>query len=106
MKDHMIAVRSEDGVPHSVIFLTLDINQQDSVWTGTCFELGTSTYADTLEDLRSELNEAILLQLNEVERLGFTEGYLKENAVIELHLPLKTHDTGTERWGLVGAGMH
>ena len=104
MRDHMIVVRHIDDEQHDVVMLTMDLNQDGSVWTGTCLELGTSTYADTLDTLRSELADAILLQLNEVERLGFTEEYLEEQGVRVLKFPPPPVES-SERWGeLVGAG--
>ena len=38
--------------------------------------LGTSTFSDKLEDTQAELREALELQLNEVERLGYVREYL------------------------------
>ena len=50
-------------------------------WTATCLELGTSTFGDTLDEAKKELQEAVILQLDEVERLGFIADYLEENPV-------------------------
>ena len=107
MRDTQIAVRVRNHIPESILVLTLDLDQRDGVWTGTCIELGTSTYADTLEGLRKELGDAILLQLNEIDRLGFMEEYLREHGATET--PLLAHPVDSkqpvERWGPAGAGV-
>ena len=73
--------RNNEGSPDYVIVLTFDFSQESEQWVGLCLELGTSTFSDTLEQTRLELQEAVELQLNEVERLGFIQDYLSENHV-------------------------
>ena len=73
--------RNIEGSPDYVIVLTFEFSQQSGQWVGLCLELGTSTFSDTLEQTRLELQEAVELQLNEVERLGYIEAYLDENHV-------------------------
>lgn len=48
---------------------------------GVCDELGTSSFADTLDQSRVELQEAVQLQLNGVERTTGIRGYLADNEV-------------------------
>jgi len=107
MRDNVIAVRMHPDRPESIVLLTVDLRQEENVWVGTCLELGTSTYAEALEELQEELASAILLQLNEVERLGFMKEYLREHGVTEIPLPLRSQEATQpqESWGLVGAGV-
>ena len=48
---------------------------------GVCDELGTSAFADTLDQSRVELQEAVQLRLNEVERITDILGYLADYEV-------------------------
>ena len=83
MRDTIIAIhlQKEIGSPDFVFPLTFDLEREGEQWTGTCLELGTSTFGDTLDEVRKELQEAVTLQLNEAERLGFIADYLEENRV-------------------------
>ena len=105
MRDTLIAVRTTRGRPQSLVLLTIDLRQEENWWVGTCIELGTSSYAEALDDVRAEMADAILLQLNEVERLGYMQEYLREHGVTEVKLPLDSHAPAQpqESWGLVGA---
>ena len=71
----------EDGVADYAITVTCVYSQEGSQWVGICEESGTSAFADSLEQTRIELVEAIELQLSEVERLGFADEYLAENSI-------------------------
>ena len=59
-----------------VLGLTLDYQQEAGQWVGVCVELGTAAFADTPEQAELELREAVELQLNEMERLGYLREYL------------------------------
>ncbi len=61
--------------------LTFTFQQESGLWVGICTELGTSAFADTFEQMRSELREAVLLQLNEIERIADVREYLADNQV-------------------------
>lgn len=50
--------------------------QEAGQWVGVCEEFGTSAFSDTLARAQVELREALELQLNEVERLGYVREYL------------------------------
>ena len=84
----------------AVITLTLLLNEEGERWVGECLELGTGAYGDSLEEAHEQLLEAVLLQLNEMERLGFIEDYLREHNV---RLQPLTEPTGKDRWSLVGS---
>ena len=64
------------------VTLTCTYTQEGDQWVGICDELGTSTFADALEQARIELQEAVQLQLNEVERITDVRGYLADNEVV------------------------
>ena len=73
--------RNTEGSPDYVVVLTFEFSQESELWVGLCLELGTSSFSDTLEQTRLELQEATELQLNEVERLGYIQDYLADNHV-------------------------
>jgi hypothetical protein len=88
MRETGIAVRSSNGSPEEAILLTVEFREYSGQWLTECLELGTATYADSLEKARQEIGESIILQLGSVEELGFVEEYLREHNVPLL--PLKT----------------
>lgn len=69
------------GAPEYSIALTCTYTLEADQWVGVCEQLGTPAFADTLEQARAELQEAVQLQLNEVERLTDVREYLEENGV-------------------------
>lgn len=81
MKESFILFLFRQGKPAEAIVLTVDFSQEENKWLAECLELGTATYADTLEDVGREISEAIELQLNECERLGFADKFLSEHGV-------------------------
>ena len=88
MRDTIIAIHHEKeiGRPDFVFTLTFNLEKEAEQWTGTCLELGTSTFGDTLDEAKKELQEAVTLQLDEMERLGFIADYLEENRVPVIRL--------------------
>ena len=66
------------------VALTCTYAQEGNQWVGICTELGTSAFADTLDQARVETLEAVQLQLNEVERITNLKGYLADNQVAVL----------------------
>lgn len=107
MREQAIAVELTERGPSNLVLLTLELTQEEGVWVGTCIELGTSTYADSLEDLRGEMADAIGLQLNEAMRLGFIDEYIQERNVRTLPLIQLEDGSGVERerFGLVAVGI-
>jgi predicted RNase H-like HicB family nuclease len=71
--------RNGQGSLDYVIVLTFEYSEESGKWVGVCLELGTSAFADTLEQVREELREAVELQLNEMERLAHVQDSLEEN---------------------------
>ena len=80
------AHQDAQGNPDFVLGLTLDYQQEEGQWVGVCLELGTSTFADTQEQTELELQEAVELQLNEMERLGYLREYLAAQGVTITHI--------------------
>lgn len=79
------------------IVLTLEFHKDQRRWVGRCRELGTSTYAATLERTTAELEELIALHLDELEQAGERERffarhgitlYLDEPSQVERTLPV------------------
>lgn len=104
MRETLIAIQtSEEGRRQSLVLLTVDLRQHEGAWVATCIELGTSAYSDTLDELRQEIADAIVLQLNEAERLGFIDDYLQEHAASLLQLPAETPAAKEEHWELVSS---
>ena len=59
---------TDKGASDYIVPLTLDFQEEEGKWVGVCLELGTSAFADTLEELRKEIVDAVTLQLGEMER--------------------------------------
>lgn len=88
-----------DGNLIGMGILNLDFTKEDDGrWTAVCRELGTPAYADSLEDAKLELKDAILLQISEMDQLGDIDAFLEEH---DVHLlpPLRS----SSRWDLVEA---
>ena len=73
--------RNDQELADFVFVLTFEYCQEAAQWVGLCQELGTSAFADTLEQARLELGDAVELQLNEIEKLTNVQEYLTENHV-------------------------
>ena len=71
----------EDNAIAAIYILTVKYHREDDKWLGECIELGTATFAETLEEVRQELNEAIALQVNDMDQLGFAREYLADHGV-------------------------
>ena len=94
MRETGIAIRSRDGKPKGAILLTIDFKEYLGQWLAECLELGTATYADTLEVVREEIRDSVTLQLGSVEGLGFMDEYLHQHNV-----PLIPFETPSESTG-------
>ncbi len=53
-------------------------------WVGTCLELGTSTYANSLQEVEEALHELVTEHLSLLEQYGERERFFREWG-IELH---------------------
>ena len=99
MRETELAIRSRDGKPKEAILLTIDFKEFSGQWLAECLELGTATYADTLEEVRREIRENVTLQLGSIEELGFIEEYLQQHSVALIPLEAPSGSaTGTATW--------
>ncbi len=80
-RENLAAIHWVGSKPEAVILLTFEYGEEEDVWVGECIELGTVAQARKLEQLRKEVAEAVLLQLNQMEELGFVEAFLNEHNV-------------------------
>jgi len=63
------------------VVLTFKFKKEKQKWTACCEELGTATFADTIDEADKNLKEAVLLHLNTLEDLGECERFFKENRI-------------------------
>ena len=77
-----VAHRDSSGEYDYAIELTLLYYFESGQWVGVCDELGTSAFADGFEQMKTELRDAVVLQLNEMERIADVRDYLIDNQVI------------------------
>ena len=75
---HDVVVQGEMIVASKYVTLTLSFEQEGDVWVGDCLELGTSTYADTLEACEGELRELVVEHLNVLEEIGERPAFFEE----------------------------
>ncbi|MDA0988867.1 MAG: hypothetical protein O2783_07065 [Chloroflexi bacterium] len=103
MRENVVVVHVIDGGMSEAIVLTANFHQDGDQWLGEGLELGTATFADTLEDVRKELAAAMILQVNEMNRLGFADEFLADHGVQQLPIP-HVH-SGESSGSYVGAGV-
>jgi predicted RNase H-like HicB family nuclease len=99
MRESFLVVKYEGAGPKIALVLTREFQQEDDCWLAECLELGSATYSSTLAEAREELTEAVVLQLSEVEELGFLEDFLRDRRVQSLAIsprPAKPH--GVSSW--------
>ena len=83
MTESIQVIHSDEfGASDYMINLTLRYYQETGQWVGFCEELGTSAFADDLEQTQVELREAVELQLNGVEKITDVRDYLADNQVV------------------------
>lgn len=81
--------------------LTFTFEKEGNNWVGVCLELGTSAYDSDLDEATKQLNEAVSLQLNELERLGFVDEFLAERNVRVQ--PVRQQDDSNQGFIVAGA---
>ena len=86
------------------VTLTLSFEQEGSEWVGTCLELGTSTFADTLEECQVELEELVTDHLDVLEEVCERERFFEEWGIEDTAVPrrLTEHDAIRFRGDRVG----
>jgi hypothetical protein len=93
---------SPTGTVIGTASLTFAFEQEGGNWVGVCLELGTSAYDADLEEASHQLADAVSLQLNEMERLGYITEYLEERNI--RFQPLPTPDMQGQAFVVAGAG--
>ena len=102
MKDTIVGIKhNRDGNPESFIVLTFEYTKEEGMWVGVCLELGTSTFADSVEQVREELLEAVSLQISEMTRLGYGDQYFRENNVPIRPIPQPISEPGFSLAGMM-----
>lgn len=82
MRATFSVIRFKDGGKSiEQVILTVEFKEEAGKWLAECLELGTATYGGTLEAARRELISAVLLQLNQIEQLGFSDEFLADHGV-------------------------
>ena len=70
MRERILFVPEDgSGNTNHALALTCSYAEEGGNWIGECVELGTASFADTFEEMRLELHEAMELQLVEAARL-------------------------------------
>ncbi len=64
-----------------IILIIIFNKEKDGRWTAECEQLGTATYADTLEQVEKEIVEMVELHLNALESVGERKRFFKENKI-------------------------
>lgn len=81
MQESLITVGYDNLIASIALVLTAKFQQEGGRWLAECLELGTTSYATTLEKAREELLEAVQLQLSEITDLGFIDEFLRDHGV-------------------------
>ena len=113
MRDSLISFLKQNGRPVIAALLTIDfVRDEDGQWAATCIELGTVACAESLEQARDEIKEAVELQLNGMAQLGYTTDYLKEMGVSFFLVPTRAKppqatpiDPTKSRWEMASAAV-
>lgn len=98
-----VAILHYDGDAVSeVLILTAVFSQDGDQWTGECLELGTAMDADTLEEARKDLYEAIGLVVDQVNRDGCADAYFRDHGVQPMPVVRTGAGSGCEAYIFAG----
>ena len=86
LRESIAALRTVGPIPTGVIVLTVEYLEEADMWVGQCLELGTPAEAATLKELRTGLAQAVGLQLQQMEELGYIGEFLNDHGVAILPL--------------------
>ena len=76
---------------HYIMLTAVFEKEDDGRWTAYCKELGTATFAHSLDEAQERLSEMIELHLNTLENVGERERFFEENGIeIKTVRPPKT----------------
>ena len=63
------------------VVFAIKVEEEGDVWVGTCLELGTSTFADTLDECLDEIESLVGDHLNTLEALGKRERFFQTHGI-------------------------
>lgn len=63
------------------VILTLALRHEEGCWTAECLELGTSTFADTLEEAQEAILEALQLHLQTLADVGELRRFFQKHHI-------------------------
>jgi len=63
------------------VILTLSFHRERGRWTAHCQELGTATFARSLDAAKERIREAISLHLNTLEDVGERERFFRQHKI-------------------------
>jgi hypothetical protein len=96
MRATLVMVHMEGPVPVALVLLNCAFHQEEDAWLAECLDLGTATEAPTLEEATQQLVSLVNLHLNEVERLGISQQFLREHLVRSIQLPPQSGNKSLE----------
>lgn len=80
-REELTAAGQGAGGVLGYVVLTLEFRKDPHGWAGVCRELGTATDGRSLDRVRTELAELVLLTLNGLEDLGDRERVFAERGI-------------------------
>lgn len=80
-REQLTAAGQDVGGVLGYVVLTLEFRKEPGGWSGVCRELGTATDGRSLERVRTELAELVLLTLNGLEDLRDRERVFAERGI-------------------------
>lgn len=78
--------------PGGYVELTLKFEREGDKWVGTCLELGTSTFSNTLNKAQQDLRNLIAEHLNLLEEAGERQRFFEEWDITLHPAKPKPHD--------------
>ena len=63
------------------VILTLRFSKEEGQWVGDCEELGVAHHGNTLDEVRSGLEELLALTLDTMESVGERERFFAEHGI-------------------------
>jgi hypothetical protein len=108
MHVNVMAIQQGGKPPRRLFPLNFTFTREDNSWVGVCVELGTSAFSDTIDRALKELCDAVVLQLEEAERLFKLDAYLEERKVKPYFVDSKAEGDeiiNSKTWSLNLAGV-
>lgn len=63
------------------VLLTFRFHEEGNRWVGLCEDLGTSTFGDTLDEVKEALADLVGLHLNELEAVNERPRFFREHKI-------------------------